>query len=67
MGGFVILLTDTHSSKQIRRKILGCYALSEDNSEYKEEICKEDSGKIWFEELYLRGSDDAVVIIYAGG
>ena len=66
MGGFVFLLTDTHSSKQIRRQILECYALFEDDSEYKEELCKEDDGKGWFEELYLRGSDDAVVIIYAG-
>ena len=65
MGGFVFLLTDTHSSKQIRRQILECYALFEDNSEYQEEICKEDNGKRWFEELYLRGCDDAVIIIYA--
>ena len=64
MGGFVFLLTDTYSSEQIRRQLLECYFLSEEDSEYKEEICKEDNGKIWFEELYLRGSDDAVVIIY---
>ena len=66
MGGFVFLLTDIHSSGEIRRQILECYALFENDSEYQEEICKEDSGKIWFEELYLRGSDDAVVIIFAG-
>lgn len=66
MGGFVFLLTDTHSSEQIRRKILECYGLSGDDSEYKEEICKGDNKTRWFEELYLRGSDDAVIIIYAG-
>ena len=66
MGGFVFLLTDIHSSGEMRRQILECYSLSEDSSEYQEEICKENSGKIWFEELYLRGSDDAVIIIFAG-
>ena len=66
MGGFVFLLTDIHSSGEIRRQILECYSLSDDSSEYQEEICKEDSRKIWFEDLYLRGSDDAVIIIFAG-
>lgn len=65
MGGFVFLLTDPHSSKQIRRKILDCYSLSEEDSEHKEEICRESESKAWMEELYLRGSDDAVVILYA--
>ena len=66
MGGFVFLLTDIHNSGQMRRQILECYSLSEDSSEYQEEICKENSGKIWFEELYLRGSDDEFIIIFAG-
>ena len=65
MGGFVFLLTDSHSSEQIRRQILECYSLSEEESEYREEICRESGQKAWIEELYLRGSDDAVVIIYA--
>ena len=65
MGGFVFLLTDIHNSKQIRRQILECYSLFEDDSEYQKEICNGDTGKRWFEELYLRGCDDAVIIIYA--
>ena len=65
MGGFVFLLTDPLSSEEIRRKILDCYSLSEEDSEHKEEICRESGSKAWIEELYLRGSDDAVVILYA--
>ena len=65
MGGFVFLLTDSYSSKQIKRQILECYSLFEDDSEYQKEICNGDTGKRWFEELYLRGCDDAVIIIYA--
>ena len=65
MGGFVFLLTDIHNSGQMRRQILECYSLSEEVSEYREEICRESGQKTWIEELYLRGSDDAVVIIHA--
>ena len=61
----MFLLTDIHSSGEVRRQILECYSLSENDSEYQEEICRESEQKTWIEELYLRGSDDAVVIIYA--
>ncbi len=64
MGGFVFLLTDTHDSEYMRSQILDCYALSEENSEYTEEICKGAGQEVWQEEMYLRSSDDAVVIIY---
>lgn len=64
MGGFVFLLTDIRNAKYMRREILDCYALSEENSEYTEEICREKDNTIWQEELYLRSSDDAIVIIY---
>lgn len=64
MGGFVFLLTDTHDSKRMKSQILDCYALSEENNEYTEEICKGTGQEVWQEEMYLRSSDDAVVIIY---
>ncbi len=65
MGGYVFLLTNPHDSEKIKSQILDCYGLFEENSEYSEEICKGSKQEIWLEEMYLRGSDDAVVLIYA--
>lgn len=64
MGGFVFLMTDPQISGRIKDELLECYSLLEEDCEYKEEIRRETDGKKWFEELYLRGSEDAIVIIY---
>ena len=49
MGGFVFLLTDIHNSERMRSQILDCYSLSEENSEYTEEICKGAGQEVWQE------------------
>lgn len=65
MGGFVFLLTDAHDASHIRSQILDCYSLAEENSEYTEEVCRGTGHEVWLEEMYLRSSDDAIVIIFA--
>lgn len=63
MGGFIFLLTGLSESEQLRQKILDFYDLSNQDSEYTEEICR-DKNNIWIEDMFLRSSEDAIVIIY---
>lgn len=63
MGGFIFLLTDLSEAEQLRQKILDFYDLSDLDSEYTEEICR-DKDNIWIEDMFLRSSEDAIVIIY---
>ena len=64
MGGYVFLLTDIRDSAWIREQLLEHYGISAENCEYTNEICREHGVGVWQEELYLRGSDDSIVIIY---
>lgn len=59
MGGFVFFA----SGEKEKKRILDFYKLEEDSSEYSDIICQTSSGT-WYENLYLRNSDDAVIIVY---
>lgn len=59
MGGFVFFMT----GEQEREVILNYYQLDEELAEYSDVVCTDDS-VTWKEELYLRGSDDGIVILY---
>lgn len=62
-GGFVFLITEEEEARTAYGKIIDCYGLA-DRQEYSECICQEESGRMWLEELYIRGSDDSIVIIF---
>lgn len=59
MGGFVFVAT----SEQDKKEVLEFYSLEEELAEYSDTIIRIGS-VTWHEELYLRSSEDAVVIIY---
>ena len=59
MGGFVFVAT----SEQDKKEVLDFYSLEEKLAEYSDTIIQIGS-VIWYEELYLRSSEDAVIIIY---
>ncbi len=63
MGGNVFVLTDDSVSMQQYEDILQSYHILKDAEEYSDIICREDN-KEWLCELYMIGSDDAIVIIY---
>lgn len=63
MGGNVFVLTDDSVSMQQYEDILQSYHILKDAEEYSDIICREDN-KEWLCELYMIGSDDALVIIY---
>lgn len=62
MGGFVFLITSLEERNRACQKIIDCYKIA-DRLEYSDVIC-EDEASVWQEELYLRGDDDSIVIIY---
>lgn len=62
MGGFVFLAT----LEQDKKEILDFYSLEEKLAEYSDTIIQTGS-VTWHEELYLRSSEDAVIIIYPTG
>lgn len=59
MGGFVFFT----SGEKEKNRILDFYRLEEKSAEYSDIICQTSSGT-WYEDLYLRSSDDAVIIVY---
>lgn len=59
MGGFVFFAT----SEQDKKEVLDFYSLDEKLAEYSDTIIQVGS-VTWHEELYLRSSEDAVIIIY---
>ena len=61
-GGFVFLITEKHEAEKVREKIIQCYHLK-NKMEYDESICQNE-GNVWKEELFLRSSEDSIVIIY---
>ena len=61
-GGFVFLITDRMEAELARKKIIQCYQL-EDKQEYCECIWNNEDN-IWMEELYIRSSEDSIVILY---
>lgn len=63
MGGNVFVLTDDSVSMQQYEDILQSYHILKDAEEYSDIICREDN-KEWLCDLYMIGSDDAIVIIY---
>lgn len=62
MGGFVFLAT----LEQDKKEILDFYSLEKKLAEYSDTIIQTGS-VTWHEELYLRSSEDAVIIIYPTG
>lgn len=63
-GGYVFFISNCEEAKTVREEIIRCYNL-EEKLEFANVFLKcEDTKEIWKEELYLRSSDDAVVIIY---
>ena len=63
-GGYVFFISNCEEAETAREEIIRCYNL-DGQLEFGNVFLKcEDTKEIWKEELYLRSSDDAVVIIY---
>ena len=65
MGGFLFLLTELDNNAYYREEILKCYRLSENDVEYSDIIATVEKKVEWISEMYLRSSDDAIVIVYS--
>lgn len=63
-GGFLFLITDCEEAKNARDEIIQCYDIDGQIEFESIFLVNKDTKEKWKEELYLRGSDDAVVIIY---
>lgn len=65
MGGYVLLFLDEDSYNNSIGAILEFYKIDESLYEYSDCIAEEILNKVeWMEELYMLGSDDALVLIH---
>ena len=67
MGGYVLLFTERETYECYISKLMECYHLEKNLSEYTERISGTEDGRAWQEELYLLSSDDALVLVYPAG
>ena len=67
MGGYVLLFTERETYECYFSKLMECYHLEKNLSEYTERISGTEDGRAWQEELYLLSSDDALVLVYPAG
>ncbi len=63
MGGYILFFSDKASYDENIDEILDFYKLDKDLYEYSDCI-SEGQGISWMEELYMLGSDDALVLIH---
>lgn len=65
MGGYVLFFKDKESYENTVDEIMEFYKLDKDLYEYSDCISEGRAGKPqWTEELYMLGSDDALVLIH---
>lgn len=63
MGGYILFFSDKASYDENIDEILAFYNIDKDLYEYSDCI-SESQGINWMEELYMLGSDDALVLIH---
>lgn len=65
MGGYILFFKDKASYDGCIDEIMSFYKLDRELYEYSDCICGGQAGKKkWMEELYMLGSDDALVLIH---
>lgn len=65
MGGYVLFFNDKDTYEKSIDKIMDFYRLDRDLYEYSDCINEVQAGnQKWMEELYMLGSDDALLLIY---